>query len=71
MSWVPLRPELVCEVAYGHLEGSRFRHVAQFRRWRTDRDPASCTYEQLEEPCSCDLASILGWRPDSGVNRRA
>lgn len=60
MSWVPLRPELVCEVAYDHLEGSRFRHVAQFRRWRTDRDPASCTYEQLKEPCSYDLAAILG-----------
>lgn len=59
MSWVPLRPELVCEVAYDHLEGSRFRHVAQFRRWRTDRDRRSCTYEQLEEPVSYDLAAIL------------
>ena len=62
MSWVPVRSELVCEVAYDHLEGSRFRHVAQFRRWRTDRDPASCTYEQLEEPVSYDLASILSGR---------
>jgi len=59
MSWVPLRPELVCEVAYDHLEGSRFRHVAQFRRWRADRDPASCSYDQLKEPVSYDLAAIL------------
>lgn len=66
MSWVPLRPELVCEVAYDHLEGSRFRHVAQFRRWRADRDPGSCTYEQLEEPVSYDLAAIL---VDSGSPR--
>jgi ATP-dependent DNA ligase len=62
MSWVPLRPELVCEVAYDHLEGSRFRHVAQFRRWRTDRDPASCTYDQLKEPVSYDLVTILTGR---------
>ena len=62
MSWVPVRSELVCEIAYDHLEGSRFRHVAQFKRWRTDRDPASCTYEQLEEPVSYDLASILSTR---------
>ena len=62
MSWVPVRPELVCEVAYDHLEGSRFRHVAQFRRWRADRDPASCGYDQLEEPVSYDLAAILTGR---------
>ena len=62
MSWVPLRPELVCEVAYDHLEGNRFRHVAQFRRWRADRDPASCRYEQLEEPVLYDLSAILSGR---------
>ncbi|MGH8824933.1 MAG: ATP-dependent DNA ligase, partial [Jiangellaceae bacterium] len=44
LSWEPLRPELVVEVAYDHMQGTRFRHTAQFRRWRTDRDPASCTY---------------------------
>jgi ATP-dependent DNA ligase len=60
LSWVPLRPELVVEVAYDHMEGHRFRHTAQFRRWRPDRDPASCTYAQLERPISYDLASILG-----------
>ncbi len=60
LSWVPLRPELVCEVAYDHMEGTRFRHTAQFRRWRTDRDPLSCTYEQLELPVRFDLADVLG-----------
>jgi len=59
LSWVPLRPELVCEVGYDHMEGTRFRHVAQFRRWRPDRDPASCTYDQLEEPVRYDLARVL------------
>ena len=59
LSWVPIRPELVCEVAYEHMEGTRFRHTAQFRRWRPDRSPDSCTYAQLEEPVSFDLAEIL------------
>lgn len=59
LSFVPLRPELVVEVAYDHMEGDRFRHTTQFRRWRPDRDPASCTYDQLEEPVSFDLAEIL------------
>ena len=60
LSFVPLRPERVLEVAYDHMEGRRFRHTAQFRRWRPDRDPESCGYEQLEEPVSYDLARILG-----------
>ncbi len=60
LSFVPLRPELVVEVAYDHMEGDRFRHTAQFRRWRPDRDPRSCTYAQLEEPVRFDLAEILG-----------
>ncbi len=59
MSWMPLRPELVVEVAYDHMEGTRFRHTTQFRRWRTDRHPRSCTYEQLERPVRYDLASVL------------
>ncbi|MHC0432131.1 ATP-dependent DNA ligase [Streptomyces sp. O3] len=59
-SWVPLRPALVAEVAYDHLEnGARFRHTAQFRRWRPDRDPASCTYAQLDEPVGYDLGEVL------------
>ncbi|WP_336323649.1 ATP-dependent DNA ligase [Streptomyces lavendofoliae] len=59
LSWVALRPELVCEVGYDHMEGSRFRHTAQFRRWRPDRAPESCGYGQLEEPVSYDLGEVL------------
>jgi ATP-dependent DNA ligase len=60
LSFVPLRPERVVEVRYDHMEGRRFRHTAQFVRWRPDRDPRSCTYDQLEEPVKYDLAEILG-----------
>ncbi|MFD9127968.1 ATP-dependent DNA ligase [Kitasatospora sp. NPDC059571] len=59
LSWVPLRPQRVVEVGYDHMEGTRFRHTTQFKRWRPDREPLSCTYEQLEEPVSYDLAEIL------------
>ncbi|HEX6364899.1 MAG TPA: ATP-dependent DNA ligase [Agromyces sp.] len=59
LSFVPLRPELVVEVAYEKMEGDRFRHTAQFRRWRTDRSPESCTYEQLESPDDLALSEIL------------
>jgi ATP-dependent DNA ligase len=59
LSWEALRPELVVEVAYDHMEGTRFRHTAQFRRWRPDRDPRSCTYEQLDQPVRFDLAEVL------------
>src|SRR5213078_1964026 len=48
LSWEPLRPELVVEVAYDHMQGDRFRHIAQFRRWRSDKKPTDCTYAQLE-----------------------
>ncbi|MEV4316965.1 ATP-dependent DNA ligase [Actinocrispum sp. NPDC049592] len=61
-AWVPLRRELVVEVAYEHTEGgypSRFRHTAQFIRWRPDREPSSCGYEQLEEPARYDLDAVL------------
>jgi ATP-dependent DNA ligase len=60
MSFVPLRPDLVVEVTYDHMEGARFRHTAQFRHFRPDRDPASCTYAQLERPVRFDLGSVLG-----------
>ena len=60
LSFVPLRPERVVEVRYDHMEGNRFRHTAQFVRWRSDRDPRSCTFEQLDEPVGFDLADILG-----------
>jgi ATP-dependent DNA ligase len=59
LSFVPLRPERVVEVRYDHMEGDRLRHTAQFSRWRPDRTPASCTYEQLDSPASFDLADIV------------
>ena len=62
LSFTPLRPERVVEVRYEHMEGARFRHTAQFNRWRPERDPRSCTYEQLEEPVIYDLADILRHR---------
>ena len=59
LSFEPLRPELVVEVAYDYMEGTRFRHTAQFRRWRTDRDPTSCTFEQLERPLKFAIEDVL------------
>jgi ATP-dependent DNA ligase len=59
MSWEPLRPELVCEVSYDHLQEQRFRHGTSFRRWRPDRKPASCTYAQLEAPVPTELALVF------------
>jgi ATP-dependent DNA ligase len=60
LSFEPLRPELVVEVAYDYMEGSRFRHTAQFRRWRTDRDPSTCTFEQLERPLTYAISDVFG-----------
>src|ERR1035441_7502794 len=60
LSFIPLRPARVLEVRYDHMEGPRFRHTTQFVRWWADREPGSCTYAQLEEPVSFDLAEILG-----------
>ncbi|UQX86681.1 ATP-dependent DNA ligase [Jatrophihabitans telluris] len=59
LSFVPLRPERVLEVKYEHMEGSRFRHLAHFVRWRDDRTPGSCTYEQLEQPLTFALHDIV------------
>ncbi|WP_179956996.1 ATP-dependent DNA ligase [Amycolatopsis anabasis] len=61
-AWVPLRPERVVEVSYEHTEGgvpTRFRHNAQFVRWRPDREPGSCGYAQLEEPARYDLDAVF------------
>lgn len=63
LSFIPLRPERVLEVGYDHMEGDRFRHTTQFKRWRPDREPGSCTYEQLEEVPGYDLAEILPGAP--------
>ena len=60
LSFVPLRPELVAEVSYDAMEGTRFRHTAHFKHWRPDRTPRSCTYDQLERPVRFDLGAVLG-----------
>ncbi len=59
LSWVALRPELVVEVAYEHMQGNRFRHMAQFRRWRMDKRPQDCTYGQLEVVAPEELARVF------------
>lgn len=59
LSWEPLRPELVVEVAYEHMQGGRFRHMAQFRRWRPDKNPEHCTFEQLEVTPPAELGAIF------------
>jgi ATP-dependent DNA ligase len=59
LSWEPLRPELVVEVAYDHLQSGRFRHTAQFRRWRSDKKPTDCTYAELEVVAPHELAAIF------------
>jgi ATP-dependent DNA ligase len=60
LSWEPLRPERVAEVAYDHLQGDRFRHATTFRRWRPDRTPADCRYDQLEETPPFEIGRIFG-----------
>lgn len=59
LSWEPLRAELVVEVAYEHMQGDRFRHMAQFRRWRVDKKPSACTYAQLEVVAPQELMEIF------------
>lgn len=62
LGWEPLRVERVCEVAYDHLQGSRFRHATHFRRWRPDKSPADCRYDQLDSAAPAELAAIFGER---------
>ncbi|MDQ3903855.1 MAG: ATP-dependent DNA ligase [Actinomycetota bacterium] len=59
LSFIPLRPERVVEVRYDYMEGLRFRHTTQFVRWRPDRDPHSCRYDQLERPVRFSIADVL------------
>jgi ATP-dependent DNA ligase len=63
LSWEPLRPELVVEVGYESMEGDRLRHTAQFKRWRPDRTPESCTYDQLDRPVRFDVDEVLAGTP--------
>lgn len=66
LSFTPLRPELVAEVAYERVDNGRFRHSARFQRWRTDRDPSSCTFAQLEVVPPTELTTAFaGGSPDS------
>lgn len=58
-TFVPLKPRLVAEVAYDQLQGGRFRHATQLVRWRDDRDPTSCTYDQLEVPVPAELHEVF------------
>ena len=60
LSWEPLRIERVCEVKYDHMQGSRFRHAAVFQRWRPDKQPADCRYDQLEVTTPYELESVFG-----------
>jgi ATP-dependent DNA ligase len=62
LSWEPLRPERVCEVAYDHMQGTRFRHAAQFLRWRPDKRPEDCRYDQLEVTPAYELERVFGAR---------
>jgi ATP-dependent DNA ligase len=63
LSWEPLRLERVCEVKYDHMQGDRFRHAAIFLRWRPDKRPADCTYEQLEVTTPYELEKVFGAGP--------
>jgi ATP-dependent DNA ligase len=65
LSWEPLRIERVCEVKYDHLQGKRFRHAATFLRWRPDKRPQDCRYDQLEVTAPYELASVFS----SGASR--
>jgi ATP-dependent DNA ligase len=60
LTWEPLRVERVCEVAYDHLQGDRFRHGTTFLRWRPDKAPADCRYDQLESSTPFELKAIFG-----------
>jgi ATP-dependent DNA ligase len=66
LSWEPLRPERVCEVAYDHMQGSRFRHGAHFVRWRPDKPPHECRYDQLEVTPPYELERVFGARDARG-----
>jgi ATP-dependent DNA ligase len=60
LAWQPLRPERVCEVKYDHLQGDRFRHATTFLRWRLDKPPEACRYDQLEVVAPFELKKIFG-----------
>ena len=59
MTWVRLRPELVCEVTFDYLQGNRFRHAATFQRWRYDKPPLECSFDQIETTVPYELQEIF------------
>jgi ATP-dependent DNA ligase len=69
LSWEPLRPERVCEVSYDHMQGTRFRHAAQFVRWRPDKRPEDCRYDQLEVTPAYELERVFGGGRRRGADR--
>jgi ATP-dependent DNA ligase len=71
LSWEPLRPERVCEVSYDHMQGTRFRHAAHFLRWRPDKRPKDCRYDQLEVTPAYELERVFGARDDGGRRGRS
>jgi ATP-dependent DNA ligase len=71
LSWQPLRPERVCEVSYDHMQGTRFRHAAQFVRWRPDKRPRDCRYDQLEVTPAYELERVFGARADARADRNS
>jgi ATP-dependent DNA ligase len=71
LSWEPLRPERVVEVAYDHMQGDRFRHAAQFVRWRPDKKPEDCRYDQLEVTAPYELERVFGARGGRGPSRKS
>jgi ATP-dependent DNA ligase len=60
MSWQRLRPELVCEISFDYLQGNRFRHAATFQRWRTDKPPTECSFDQIATTPPYELQQIFG-----------
>ena len=66
LSWVALKPERVCEVAYDHMQGDRFRHAAQFVRWRPDKQPRDCRYDQLEVTPAYELERVFDRKARQG-----
>ena len=71
LSWEPLRPERVCEVSYDHMQGTRFRHAAQFARWRPDKRPEDCRYDQLEVTPPYELERVFGARGSRRADRHS
>src|SRR5687767_4940072 len=71
LSWVPVRPERVCEVRYDHLQGDRFRHATLFLRWRPDKRPEDCRYDQLETTKPYELEKVFATKSDEKKSRRS